>query len=208
MVASNPVMSAYTLDHFIGHKLSQLKACGARELADSQRWLNTFILRTIFQLNLDPRVRTYLFSFLRREESACDAYRQARQHLIKYIDTPQNVISPYFMALAQFEICISQCYQAFELLATLTSQKIYEPGSDTPEERLQIVYVDSKHMDRMIHGGKIPEAAPTGIWLTNSAIESARTALSFDDLHQLLTDLHRLAEKLCTAQPPAPAHVG
>lgn len=208
MVASNPVMSAYTLDNFIGHKVSQLKLCGAKELADSPKWLNTFILKTIFQLSLDPQIRAYLFSFLRRVESSCDAYRQARQYITDYVNTPQNVISPYFKALAQIEICISQAYQAFELLAALTSQKIYDPGSGTPEEHLQIVYVDSKHMDQMIRGGKLPETAPTGIWLTDGAIESARGALTFDELHGMLLDLHRLAESLCNAKPPAPAHVG
>ncbi len=208
MVASNPVMSAYTLDNFIGHKLSQLTACGAEDLVDSPKWLNTFVLRTIFQLNLDPRVRTYLFSFLRRAEGACDAYRQARQHLIEYIETPRNTISPYFRALGQFEICISQSYQALELIASLMSQKIFESGSGAPEEKLQIVYVDSKHMDRMIHGGKLPETAPTGVWLTNSAIESARAVLSFGELHAILMQLHGLAEKLCNTNPPASAHVG
>jgi hypothetical protein len=49
----------------------------------------------------------------------------------------------------------------------LIAKKLYGPRSGTPEEKLQVVYVDSKHMDRMVEGDKLPDTATSGIWITN-----------------------------------------
>lgn len=192
----------YLLDNYIAHKLSELTECGAEELSDEPKWLNTFILKSIFQFNLQPKPKAYLFNFLRRSEGASAAYREARRMLQEHIASPRNVVSPYFKSLTHFEICIAQCYQGYELLASAIGEKLYEPGSDTAEERLQTVYVDSKHMDRMIHGEKLPATATSGIWITNTGIESSRGAISFEELHGLLSQMHSLAEKLCAANPP------
>lgn len=205
MKASNAQPTNYLLDNFIAHKLSELTECGVPELPEEAKWLNTFILKTIFQISIPPKARAYLFNFLRRAEGASAAYREARRLLLEHLATPRNVISPYFRALTQFEICISQCYQGYELLARALGQQLYVPGRGTPEEKLQVVYIDSKHMDRMIHGDKLPDPATSGIWITNTGIESSRGFVSFHELHDLLHGMHSLAEKLCAVQtPPAP----
>jgi hypothetical protein len=196
--------SNYLLDNFIAHKLSELTACGAPELPEEAKWLNTFILKTIVHFSIPQKTRAYLFNFLRRAEGASAAYREARRLLLDHLASPRNVISPYFRSLTQFEICISQCYQGYELLAQAMGQQLYEPGHGTPEEKLQIAYVDSKHMDRMIDGDKLPHPATPGIWITNTGIESSRGGMSFQELHDLLQRMHSLAEGLCAIQPSAP----
>lgn len=195
--------TSYLLDTFIAHKLSALTTCGAGELREEGKWLNTFILKTIFHFKIPPKTRAYLFNFLRRSEAASAAYREARRHLLEHLATPKNVISPYFRCLSQFEVCVSQCYQGYELLGRAFGQRLYEPGSGTVEEKLQIVYVDSKHMDRMIDGEKLPDTATSGVWITNDGLESSRGALSFAELLDLLQSMHALAEKLCTVQAPS-----
>lgn len=205
MKAGNFQPTNYLLDNFIAHKLGELTACGAPELPEKAKWLNTFILKTIFQFSIAPKARAYLFNFLRRAEGASAAYREARHLLLEHLATPRNVISPYFLSLSQFEICISQCYQGYELLARAMGQQLYEPGQGTVEEKLQIVYVDSKHMDRMIHGDKLPDPATSGIWITNAGIESSRGAVSFQELHGLLGAMHSLAEKHCAIEPQSPS---
>ena len=195
-------LTNYSLDNFVAHKLSELTLCGASELVEEAKWLNTFILRTIFHFNLPPKTRAFLFNFLRRAEGASAAYRDGRQLLVEHLATPSNVITPYFRALTQFEICISQCYQGYELLSRASGHELYKPGDGSAEEKLQVVYVDSKHMDRMIAGDKLPAPATSGVWLTNNGLESSRGHLPFPELHELVTGMHALAEKLCTIQPP------
>jgi DNA-directed RNA polymerase subunit RPC12/RpoP len=191
-------MTNYTLDNFIAYKLSELTKCEAPNLSDDSTWLNSFILNSIFRVKLPSDKRAYVFNFLRRTEGASFAYRSAILEINEYLNTPENTISPYFKALSQIEVCISQCYQGYELLSRASGEPIYASGDGSSEERLQIVYVDSKHMDRMIHGGKLPESATSGIWITNNGIESARGKLSFQELHDILIHMHTLAENLAS----------
>jgi len=188
--------SNYSLDTFIAYRLSELTACSAPAIESDANWLNTFILSCAFRFQLPPKTRAYIFNFIRRVEGATSAYRMAVESIEKYLITPQNVFSPYFQALSHIEICISQCYQALELLSRASGEPIFAPGEGSREESLHIVYIDSKHMDRMIHGDKLPGEAPSGVWLTNDGVASARGSLSFVDLNALLTNIHSLAEKL------------
>jgi hypothetical protein len=188
--------SNYLLDNFVAHKLSSLTACGAAELPSDAAWLNHFILSTVFRVNLPSKTRAYLFNFIRRAEGALSAYREARSALLEYLNTPRNVLSPYFRALANFEVCISQCYQGYELLATASSEPFYYKGDGSSAEKLQILYVDSKHMDAMIDGGRVPAEATATVWITNDAVESSRVALSFGELTELLLQMSRLADRL------------
>jgi hypothetical protein len=47
-----------------------------------------------------------------------------------------------------------------------------------------------------------------GIWITNTGLESSRGSITFKVLHDLLSQMHDLAEDICTASPPAIAHIG
>jgi len=125
LTAANFQPSNELLDNYVAHKLSELTECGAVELEVDSSWLNNFILNNIFRFGVQPKARAYLFSFLRRTEGATTAYQLACTALTEYIRTPRNVVSPYFRALTQFEICISQLYQGYELLATATGQRLY-----------------------------------------------------------------------------------
>jgi hypothetical protein len=190
--------SNYLLDTFVAHKLSLLKECGAAELPDGPKWLNAFILSSVFRVRLEPKTRAYVFNFLRRAEGASSAYREARAALVEYVTSPPNVVSPYFRALLNFEVCISQCYQGYQLLATASGKKFFERNDGSEAERLQMLYVDSKHMDKMIDGGKLPTEATAAVWITNQGLESTRAALSFKELVEILVNMGSLAEKLAT----------
>ena len=192
--------SNYLLDNFIAHKLSLLKECGAAELPETPNWLNAFILTSIFRVRLEAKARAYMFNFLRRAEGASSAYREARAALIEYVTTPPHVVSPYFTALLDFEVCISQCYQGYELLAIASGEKFFERNDGSEAERLQILYVDSKHMDQMIDGGKIPSEATAAVRITNRGLESSRAALSFEELLEMLLNMGRLAERLAALE--------
>jgi hypothetical protein len=194
--ASGMRPSNYMLDNFVAHKLSLLTECGARELPTNENWLNTFILSSVFIARLPAKPRAYVFNFLRRAEGALSAYREARSALIEYLATPRNVLSPYFRALLYFEVCISQCYQGYELLATASGKKLFERNDKSEADRLNSLYVDSKHMDQMIEGGKIPTEATAAIWITNQGLESSRATLLFDELLEMLLQMGRLAEQL------------
>jgi predicted RNA-binding Zn-ribbon protein involved in translation (DUF1610 family) len=194
----------YFLDNFVAPKLSLLTECGARELPKNANWLGAFILTSVFKMKLPPKNRAYVFNFLRRAEGAFSAYREARAALIEYLQTPRNVLSPYFRALLNFEVCIAQCYQGYELLATASGEKLFKRKDKSDAERLHCLYIDSKHMDEMIDGGKLPTEATVAVWITNRGLQSNRATLSFDELVEMLLYMEHLAGQLSTLTPARP----
>lgn len=188
----------YLLDNFVAHKLSLLTECGAREFSTNANWIGAFVLTSVFKARLPPKKHAYVFNFLRRAEGALSAYREARTALIEYLQTPRNVVSPYFRALLNFELCIAQCYQGYELLATASGKKFFQKNDKSEAERLHTLYVDLKHMDQMIDGRKLPTKATAAIWITNLGLESNRAAVTFDEFFDMLHRMGELADQLST----------
>ena len=94
--------------------------CCRQPRSATQPTCSKIILNTVFRFQISGQPRAYIFNFLRRAEGASLAYREARKALIEYVSTPENVISPYFKALLFFEVCISQCYQGYDLCVPKT----------------------------------------------------------------------------------------
>jgi hypothetical protein len=206
--------SDHLLNNFVAHKMSSLTECRAPELSMST-WLNAFILNSANQGRLDDKHYAYEFNIIRRAEGAFSAYGEARQALSEYIGTPRHVVSSYFRSLLYFEVCISQCWQGFELFRTAfmkaTGDKLFVKNSNSDMERLHGLYIDAKHMDKMIDRGKLPDAAPASIWITNQGLEStnAPSGLSFVELVKILKSMGQVAEKLSRLpadynNPPSP----
>jgi hypothetical protein len=124
------------------------------------------------------------------------SYRLARLELIDYLQTPRNVSSPYFRALLHFEVCISQSYQALELLATASGRDVFDKKDGSKEERLHGLYIRSKHMDKMIEGGQIPTEATAALWITNQGLECSSASLSFKELLSLLKWIMETADRI------------
>jgi hypothetical protein len=198
------MLTDYFLNKFVAHKLSFLTECGARELATNANWIGAFVLTRTLTAPLPPKTREYAFNFVRRAEGAFFAYQQARTALSEYIQTPRNVISPYFRALLNFEVCIAQSCQGMELLATSSGKSApWRKKNDNSElGRLYRLYIDSKHMDEMIDGGKLPAEATAAIWITNIGLESQRAAVTFDELLEVLRHIGEVADQLSTLTEP------
>lgn len=140
-------------------------------------------------------------NIVRRVEASFSTYNEARKSLIEHIKTPNNTISPCFKSLLNFEVCVSQLYQSIELLCMLTDKKAFKKGSKCKYEKLHDIYIDSKHMDRMIEGGKLPPDAMCAVWIVNDGLESARSSISFDELTYLMRAMAANAEQAATLQP-------
>lgn len=197
---TNPQPTNYFLDKFVSHRLSLLTVCGASDVPRGDNWLGDFIHWTAFVATPDPTSRAYMFNFLRRAEGALSAYALARESLIEHVSTPRNIMSSYFQALLNFEVAIAQSYQALELLAKATGEKVFKPKTFTEYERLHTLYIDSKHTDEMIDGKKIPVEATTSLWITNEGLESGRGRVSFREFENMLIEMAEFAKQL--ASPP------
>ena len=201
-VSGNLTFSNHFLDTNIAHKISTLTECNAPDLSSEKyNWLNRFLLNAAFIVRLPSKDKALLFNLVRRVEGAYTTYNLARTALVEYISSPQNTISPYFRALLHYEVCIAQTYQGAELLSKVNETNVFEKGDGSLLERIHKIYVDSKHMDEMIDGGKTPNKATAAIWLTNEGIESARSAITYEELASTLSNLNNVAKQAAKITP-------
>jgi hypothetical protein len=191
-------LSDYALDTFVVHKLSKLTICGAVEIPTYANYVSTFILNQLTGVRGDsePQYRAFAFNFLRRTEGALTAYRIGRGAILEYLQTPREILSPYFLALLNFEVCVSQCYQGLELIRRRTGKKFFEEGDNSDGERMWKLYNASKHAEAKIVQGQIPREATTTVWITNEGLECSETLLSFQDLKVTLLAMSRAAEQI------------
>jgi hypothetical protein len=132
-------LSDYALDNFVAHKISELTECGAKDIPIQEGWVNRFVLNRVTGVGdaIHPQYATTLF---RRTEGAFWSYRLAQTELIKFVQGNRHaVVSPYFRALLGFEICISECSQAFDVfkVASGDDEVLFKKGDKvSPVARL------------------------------------------------------------------------
>lgn len=192
------------VDTFVAYKMSEINKCEAPDMkTEEKKLLNQFLLNSVFKVTIKAKQKAYLMNIVRRVEGAFSAYHEARKSLIEHIDTPNNTISPYFRSLLNFEGCVSQLYQSIELNCKLTGNKAFDKGrnSKCKYERLYDVYIDSKHMDGMIKGRKLPDDAMCAVWITNYGLASARSSISFEELTSIMKVMAIKAEQAATLRP-------
>jgi hypothetical protein len=194
-------LSNYAKDKFVAPEMSKFTAAAIRDMTavsvEQEHWLMNFVLNTMLSVNLAAPIRQTLFNFLRRVESAFREYSLARDQTTAYL-TDTKKVSAYIAAIGHWEVFLSYAYQAYCLLAQ--NQKIlFTPGDGSGLQRLNLLYNRSKHADKAIEAGQLPEDATMAVWLTNDGLRSTDSRLTFDEIAEILEDLARWSD---AAQDP------
>src|SRR3972149_3527929 len=192
-------LTSFSLDNFVSQELLQLTECQAREVADefpdNQSWLSTFVLSRIIWIPLPKDKAALAFALIRRAEGAVTDYEEARKLLTNFISSDKN-ISLYFRYLRRFEEAVAMVYQALDFARNALNIKIFEQGDGSTYERLNLIYNKSRHSN--------PERLPAGhlhaVWIKNEGLFADGTHLTFDELHDLVRDVGRIADKLSKGQ--------
>lgn len=192
----------YAIGGFLGHDVAQITECGAGELENAERnWLPRFFLNTMLRVRLGRPTHHIAIGYLRRVEVAFEAYERGRKELQHFVETDMSTISPYFRALSSFESCVSQSYQALELLMMLFNRELFSKGENSDEEQLNLLYNRSKHLNKEIRHGDYPVNHTGPVWLTNDGLAGQDLSFSFDMCRELLKKLAFYAEVFCTVPP-------
>jgi hypothetical protein len=200
-------MSNYALDNFVGQELSALTECRAasvlQEFPQWSSWLNNFILNSILRVRLPRETTALVFALLRRAEGLIEDYEEARSRLGSFVDLGQNV-SLYFRCLRKFESTVALLYQALDLARRATGIRLFEQGDGSPYERLNRIYNNSRHSD--------PQTLPAGhihtVWIRNDGLYTDGASLTFGELHELVCDMGRIADKLSKCEAPGELSTG
>jgi hypothetical protein len=147
--------------------------------SQSDHWVSNFILNTFFRQTLQAPLRQYFFNFLRRSETAFREHALAHEATVQFLEGSRQSPSRYMMALFHWEIFLTQAWHALALLSNIQEVKVFEKGNGSVEERLNLLYNQSKHTESVIKSGEMLETATVSVWLTNDGLKSHNGWLTY-----------------------------
>lgn len=195
--------SDYGLDHYVSQDMSKLSKCGAREVTkgfpESKHWVSDFVLNSAARFSLPPDLTQFSFFFLRRAQAAFIEYDYAREALSEYVAAlPKRKIPLYFRALHHFEITITMLWQAYDFVNNFirndTDKKLYERGDKSRYERLNQVYIHSRHYI------PLPTHHLQRVRISNCGIHTAKYSLTFEELQESLEEIGQWADMISSVE--------
>ena len=183
------------IEVFISSKASAVTKCGAKDMIatvpESAHWLSNVGLAIIFNDFPPADMRPFVINFIRRVYVAFIEYDLARQEVLKLVKDGNGRLSPYFVALAHFEITVAQLYLALDSVRKFSNHDFFKTGDGSFEEYLNMIYNSSKHQ---LAGAELP------VWFSNEGIDCANAALTFDDIEDFMQKMAGVVRGLCSRE--------
>lgn len=186
-------------DTFFAPGLSALTTSGAEPIvleADSEHWLDDYILNTTLRFAVEAPKRQIMFELIRKADWARREYESGRVELQAYFDEGRPTrLRRYSRALSHFEACLAGLWQGWSLARAVIpgAPKLFTPKDDTEFERVNALYNASKHADQMIADGRHAPDGTLQMWFTNVGLQGIEKAVSFRELKDLTESLCRVA---------------
>ncbi len=180
---------------FISAKAAAVTACGASDMKamvpESAQWLSNFGLSVIFNDFPPAAMRPLVINFIRRVYAAFLEYDLARQEVLNLVKDGNGRWSPYFAALTNFEVAITQLYLALDSVRKHSSHDFFISGDGSFEESLNLIYNASKH--------QLPQAE-LPVWFTNEGIACEKAILKFTEVEDFMLTMARVVKGLCNRE--------
>ncbi len=159
-------------------------------LKDDKTLQNNMLAGVIgaFSGDTNAHIRYLVNNVVRRVYASIETYRLGRKHALDYVEGDRKaLIGPYFLALTNFESCVSYSWQIADFLCQLSKQKIYQKNDGSAWERLHDIYtVGTKHSFRKYDLERVPPR-PTSVWLTDEGIECMNGAfVTYQELAEII----------------------
>lgn len=186
----------FALNKYFSQEISQLTECNAPSIvklfSQSENWVANFFLNSVFGSSIDQNQRAFGFGFLRRAETAFLEYEMARNFLIDFINNSPNKPSLYLKSLTHFEISISMVYQAYQLLMSESSDKLFVKNDGSPIQKLNTIYNSFRHFKP----SNLPPNHFHVMWISNNGLQIENCDLSFNELEEIMIEIGNLADRI------------
>lgn len=191
--------SNYFLDKFIAPGVSEFTEAEIPDMSNhdpqTKVWLANYVLNSGLRGNFTSPGNAYAFNYLRRSTAAFTEHDQARQATLAFLANRESV-SNYAAAVLHWEFFAGQAWHGLMLLRGFlkfqTNEDVplpFEQGTDSVQERVNLLYNSMKHAESRIERGQILEGATTPVWLTNEGIQSTDAMLTYADTAETLRDI-------------------
>jgi len=131
-------------------------------------------------------------------------YNLAREQMVIWAATPNEVIGPLLVAIGHFESCVSGAVRAIDFARRIRKDKngpgIVPKGvavlSDAVYKSVNDMRNSVEHLDGDILDGTLSGGVPICLVVRPKAIELAGAQITFAELADWITQLHAIADKL------------
>jgi hypothetical protein len=202
----------YFYDRFVSKGFGSLAKQPLRPFPDELRsfCVQQFVLNTVFCTPFEEKARARSFNIIRRTLNAIEEYELARTNYEMIF--PDKTVGAYLRALHHFESCVTELFQACELLLAMMGKKFpgkTATGSDEVLFRLDRIYNTAKHTEHMlVRAQHFEEGDTLAVWISSGGLTSKNYTLTFGELYESLCGVARAAAILANGgQQAAPERV-
>ena len=151
----------------------------------------------------DPKSYALVMNFIRVVDVLVTEYESARESLAKFVNTPNDVISPLLVVTGSFELCITTMVRAINLGRRIrrdrrgpTISRKMSALSDAVWERVNGMRNAIEHIDSELANGSWVPGEPVCLLLKNNRLELAGREILYSELAGWITQLQQLSEEL------------
>ncbi len=199
----------YFYDRFVSKGFGSLEKQPLRPFPDELRsfCVQQFVLNAVFCTPFEEKARARSFNVIRRTLNAIEEYELACTSYETIF--PNKTVGAYLRALHHFESCVTELFQAYELLLGIIGKKFPDKNAAGPEEvlfRLDRIYNTAKHTEHMLLRAQHFEEGDTlAVWISNVGLTSKSYTLTFGELHESLCAIANAAAMLANGGQQAAA---
>lgn len=159
-------------------------------------WIKNFFINSTLRSRFRPPMQAYAYNYLRRAQRAFIEHNLARAVTLEFLAQGGQAPQLYADALFHWETFLGQTWHAFQILATAWDGQVFERMDNSPEQRMNSLYNQMKHVESRIENNQIRPGATVPVWLEEAGLISIDSRLSFVETRNLLTELAKYAEAL------------
>ena len=179
------------------------KQCDMPELPEgSDKTFLADILNVVFTRGgpSDFAAAAYSRNFIRLCDLAIREYMLAREALIEYINTPNEVMSPLFHAVGHLEQCIHAMRRAIRFARNKQGPRLprMDVISSDVESRIRNIRNAIEHTDERIRKGRIQKGEFLMLGVKSGSIELEGKEIYYSELAKWLKQLKQLAEYMAS----------
>jgi hypothetical protein len=170
------------------------------EFPEAAHWLGNHFLNNAFRGAFDDQARQVVLGYLRRAHHAFEAYHQAREATLRYLNgnQPDNPrIQAYYDAVALWETFALQTNMALDLIRWMgDGTGVFSENDGSSEFRLYSMANQVKHVASCVRSGQCGPNESVPLWLTNTGLRSYSHSLSYAEAADVLRRMAELADQL------------
>lgn len=149
--------------------------------------------------------RALVTNYVRIVDQAVKQYKRARDAFDEYVNTPNDVISPLFVAVGYFEELIPTLKRAIRFADKIRMDKDCPPiprtlsiFSSNTTRQITDLRNAIEHLDEQLCGGDLKEGDPVALLVKENSIELFNVEIKYSSLENWIRELEGMAKRLST----------